>query len=130
MTYFDLDIEDCPVELSLQIITRKWVLQLIRDMFFGKTRFKEFKEEKPNLSNKALSRCLKDMESNNLIKRIVNPQDKTDIQYFLTEKGRLLNKVIYELVIFTLENEDNKDKYSEDTKIKIKQLFKEKLEIS
>lgn len=130
MTYFDLDIEDCPVELSLQIITRKWVLQLIRDMFFGKTRFKEFKEEKPNLSNKALSRCLKDMESNNLIKRIVNPQDKTDIQYFLTEKGRLLNKVIYELVIFTLENEDNKDKYAEDTKIKIKQLFKEKLEIS
>ena len=43
MTYFDLDIEDCPVELSLQIITRKWVLQLIRDMFFGKKRFSEFK---------------------------------------------------------------------------------------
>ena len=129
MTYFDLELTYCPVELSLNIINKKWVLQIIRDMFFGKTRFSEFKKEKPELSNKALSRCLRDMEANNLIERVVNPEDKMDIQYFLTEKGKSLNKIIYELVIFTLENEDNKDKYSEDTKIEIKKLFKEKLNI-
>ena len=129
MTYFDLEISYCPVELSLNIINKKWVLQLIRDMFFGKTRFSEFKEEKPDLSNKALSRCLRDMEANNLIKRVVNPNDKRDIEYFLTDKGKSLNKILYDLVIFTLENEDNNDKYSEDTKVKIKELFKEKLNI-
>ena len=41
MTYFDFDVTYCPVELSLQIINRKWVLQIIRDMFFGKKRVQE-----------------------------------------------------------------------------------------
>ena len=41
--------EECPVELAMQLINRKWIIQLIRDMFFGKTRFNEFKENKPNL---------------------------------------------------------------------------------
>lgn len=44
--------EECPVELAMQLINKKWVIQLIRDMFFGKSRFREFKEGKPGLSNK------------------------------------------------------------------------------
>ncbi|HIH35262.1 MAG TPA: helix-turn-helix transcriptional regulator [Methanosphaera sp.] len=50
MTFFESEITECPVELSLRIINRKWVLQIIRDMFFGKKRFSEFKEGKPDLS--------------------------------------------------------------------------------
>ena len=104
MTYFDFELTHCPVELSLDIISRKWVLQIICDMFFGKSRFSEFKQGRPNLSNKALSRSLKLMEEENLIKKVIDDNDKTNIEYFLTEKGKSLNKVIYDLVEFTLEN--------------------------
>ena len=88
MTYFDFELTHCPVELSLDIISRKWVLQIICDMFFGKSRFSEFKQGRPNLSNKALSRCLKLMEEENLIKKVIDDNDKTNIEYFLTEKGK------------------------------------------
>ncbi|WP_368660165.1 winged helix-turn-helix transcriptional regulator [Methanosphaera sp.] len=34
-------------------------MQIIRDLFFGKTHFKEFQEDKPKLSNKILSKKIK-----------------------------------------------------------------------
>ena len=91
-------------------------------MFFGKTRFSEFKEGKPELTNKALSRSLKFMEEQGLIEKIV---DNTNIEYYLTEKGKSLNKVIYDLVEFTLDN--NKDLYNEETIIKAKAEYKKQL---
>lgn len=118
MTYFDFELTHCPVELSLDMINRKWVLQIICDMFFGKTRFSEFQEGRPELSNKALSRSLRFMEGQDLIKKVED-------EYFLTDKGKSLNKVIYDLVEFTLDN--NKDLYNEETIIKAKDGFKKQL---
>lgn len=118
MTYFDFELTHCPVELSLDLINRKWVLQIICDMFFGKTRFSEFQEGRPKLSNKALSRSLRFMEEQDLIKKVED-------EYFLTDKGKSLNKVIYDLVEFTLDN--NKDLYNEETIIKAKDGFKKQL---
>ncbi|MBQ2637406.1 MAG: helix-turn-helix transcriptional regulator [Methanobrevibacter sp.] len=125
MTYFDFELTHCPVELSVDIIGRKWVLQIICDMFFGKSRFSEFKQGKPDLSNKALSRSLRYMEGENLIVKVVDENDTTKIEYFLTEKGKSLNKVIYDLVEFTLEN--NAQYYNEETILKTKEGFKKQL---
>ena len=127
MTYFDFELTHCPVELSLDIINRKWVLQIICDMFFGKTRFSEFQEGKPDLSNKALSRSLKFMEEQELIIRVVDEDNKTNIEYFLTEKGRSLNRVIYDLVEFTLDN--NEQYYNAETVVKTKEAFKKQLSV-
>lgn len=127
MTYFDFDVTYCPVELSLQIINRKWVLQIIRDMFFGKKRFSEFKEDKPDLTNKALSRCLKYMENEGLIEKITDKDDKRINYYILTKKGRSLNQIIYDLVVFTLDNDDDPTHYSQKTKEENKKIFREKL---
>ena len=129
MTFFESEITECPVELSLRIINRKWVLQIIRDMFFGKKRFSEFKEGKPELTNKALSRCLKFMENENLIEKIVDIENKRNTHYILTDKGKSLNQIIYDLVIFTLDNDNDPNHFTEETKKNTKQIFKEKLEI-
>ena len=34
------------MELALELISKKWVILILRDMFFGKKRFNEFKEGK------------------------------------------------------------------------------------
>lgn len=120
--YFDFELTHCPVELSLDILNRKWVLQIICDMFFGKKRFSEFKEGRAELSNKALSRSLKFMEEQELIKKVVSDGN---IEYFLTDKGKSLNKLIYDLVEYTLDN--NGDLYNEETVIKAKEGFKRQL---
>lgn len=97
-------------------------------MFFGKKRFKEFKEHKPNLSNKVLSDCLKNLETNGIIEKKVVNSSPVSTEYNLTERGRSLNKVIYELAVFALEGCDIGN--LEDAKrTQIKENFKETLKI-
>lgn len=95
---------------------------------FGKKHFKEFKEDKPKLSNKVLSNCLKELEENGLIeKRVLNTTPVTT-EYHLTEYGRSMNRIIYELAMFTL-NDENQNKYSSETRNALKTDFKQTLGI-
>ena len=114
-------IKSCPIELVVKLINKKWVIQIIRDLFFGKSRFHEFKEDKPDLSNKVLSNCLKDMEKNGLIHRIVDKYDKKNVRYILTEKGKSLNKVLYEIAMVTVDSENYSDKLANDLKTSFKE---------
>ena len=116
-------IKSCPIELVVKLINKKWVIQIIRDLFFGKSRFHEFKEDKPDLSNKVLSNCLKDMESNGLIHRIVDKCDRKNVKYILTEKGKSLNKVLYEIAMIGVDGETYSDKIKND----VKETFRETL---
>ena len=115
----------CPVNETLKIISGKWHLLIIRDLFFGRKRFKEFKEDKPNLSNKVLTECLKDLESNGLISK-TNLDDSKITEYSLTEEGRRINRILYELAIFTLEKDDSATDAESEEFIKI---FKDTLDI-
>ncbi len=116
-------IKSCPIELVVKLINKKWVIQIIRDLFFGKSRFHEFKEDKPDLSNKVLSNCLKDMEKNGLIHKIVDKCDKKNVRYILTEKGKSLNKVLYEIAMIGVDGET----YSDSIKNSVKNTFRETL---
>ena len=114
-------VKSCPIELVVNLINKKWVIQIIRDLFYGKSRFHEFKEDKPDLSNKVLSNCLKDMEQNGLIQRIADKCDKKNVKYKLTEKGKSLNKVLYEIAMVTVESENYSDKLRDDLKTSFKE---------
>ena len=116
-------LNNFPIDNVVQLIRKKWVVQIINDLFFGKTRFHEFKENRPKLSNRVLSNCLKEMEENGLINRIVDKYDKKNVRYYLTEKGQALNKIIYEMAIFSVDNEN----YTDKTKTELKSVFREKL---
>ena len=118
----------CPVDRTLNLINKKWSIQIIRDMFFGKKHFKEFLEDKPNLSNKVLSNCLKELEENGLIEKRVLNTTPVSTEYHLTEYGKSMNRIVYELAMFTLEDEKDKG-YSDETRAALKNTFKETLKI-
>ena len=86
---------------------------------FGKKRFSQFQENRPNLDNKSLARCLKSMENNNLIEKKINNHET---EYFLTSKGMKLNKVLYELIIFALDTNEG-DFYTDDEIMFIKETY-------
>ena len=98
-------------------------------MFFGKKHFKQFQEDKPNLSNKVLSNCLKNLEKNGLIKKKVLNTTPVTTEYLLTDYGKSLNKVIYELAMFTLNKYENNN-YDLKTREDLKKTFRKTLEIT
>ena len=120
-------IIECPVDRTLNLINRKWSIQILRDMFFGKKHFSEFKEGKAKLSNKVLSECLKNLEDNGLIKKEVLNTTPVTTQYILTDYGRSMNRIIYELAMFTLDSEDGT--YTTDERKHLKDTFKKQLNI-
>lgn len=119
----------CPVSKALVFINKKWSVEIVRDMFFGKKRFKDFKEGKPDLSNKVLSECLKNLENNGIIEKRVINSAPISTEYYLTERGTALNRVIYELAVFALEKCNVEDYLEEKNRIRIKQNFREALQI-
>ena len=116
----------CPVDQSLKLFSKKWHIQIIRDLFFGKNRFKDFKEDKPDLSNKVLTDCLKDLESNGLIGKKTFEDNSKVTEYFLTDERKRMNRIIYELAMFTLEKDESK---SDNKRDEIIDLFRTTLDI-
>ncbi|AGN16726.1 helix-turn-helix domain-containing protein [Methanobrevibacter sp. AbM4] len=121
--------KSCPIEQAVNLIQKKWLVLIIRDMFFGKTHFNQFKENKPKLSNKVLSECLKYMEENELVIKIGNPDNKLETEYKLTEKGKRLNKVLFELAEFTIDTDSYYLDLKDSDRDMIKDEFKDTLEI-
>lgn len=89
------DLITCPIENTLKLLNRKWTIVLIRDMFQKKKYFREFSNIE-GLSNTVLSDTLKDMEYNGLI-------TKKDSEYHLTHKGLRLNRILYEMAVYGLD---------------------------
>ena len=119
----------CPIDKAVVLFNKKWTIQLIRDMFFGKKQFKEIQEDKPDLSNKVLSQRLKELENNGLVEKKVLNTTPISSEYHLTEYGKKLNRVIYELAVFILDESDFVEYKDEEVKNQIKNNFKQALNI-
>lgn len=108
----------CPINCVNDLLSRKWVFGIMKDLFAGKKHFNEFKQDKPELSNVVLSDTLKYLEKNELIsKNIIEEDSKRNIEYFLTEKGRKMNRILYEMVVFglyELEGDLRDDEFKEE----------------
>ena len=92
----------CPIELSMEQLGRKWAISIIRDLFNGKTRFKEFLESSPELSAKMLSTRLRDLQEHGIVEKNVVRTTPLLIEYRLTEKGKALGDVLYSLALFSI----------------------------
>ncbi|MBI1885627.1 MAG: helix-turn-helix transcriptional regulator [Chloroflexi bacterium] len=84
----------CPVARTLDVLGDRWTLLVVRDLFLGRTRFKQFLETSPGLPAKVLSDRLKKLEANGLVERAVYSQYPLRAEYRLTEKGRSLKPVL------------------------------------
>lgn len=84
-------------------LSKKWALFLLKDMFFGCKRFKDFLEVHPELSNRVLSDQLKGLEEHGFIEKKLVSMSPIRAEYELTELGRGLNKMLYEKVMFAIK---------------------------
>ena len=99
------------VEDTFDYLRKKWNIKIIKGLFCDCKHFKDFLEHHPTLSGKVLSERLKELEQKGIIeKRVVN-STPVQTEYYLTEKGCRLNKIIFELFDFALDEvmKDEKD---------------------
>ena len=88
--------EPCPVEAIAEIIGRKWVSLILRDLAKGVQRFGEL-QHSLTISPRVLSSRLQELEDEGLIRREVFAEVPPRVEYTLTEKGRLLIPLIDEM---------------------------------
>lgn len=95
-------ITECTKQLlaindALDILRGKWKIQIIGALIFGKKRFKELQREVDGITAKMLSKELRELEMNELVRRTVRDTIPVTVEYELTEYGTTLETLIDEL---------------------------------
>jgi DNA-binding HxlR family transcriptional regulator len=86
-----------PVRDALEMLNGKWKLPIILSVSFGVKRFKQISKDINGITDKMLSKELKDLEMNQLVKRTVHDTFPPTVEYSITEHGKSLEKLIDEL---------------------------------
>ena len=85
----------CKVEDALGILVGKWkpmiLLHLLKE---GTQRFSELKHLLPGITQKMLTKQLRELEEEGIVKREVYPQVPPKVEYSITEYGRTLQPIL------------------------------------
>lgn len=87
----------CPVEAALEQISGKWKGLIIYHLLDGTLRFNELSRKVGQVTQRSLTKQLRELEAENIVNRKVYPVVPPKVEYSLTEKGRDLYKVIQAL---------------------------------
>lgn len=90
-----LDI--CPTETALDLIGGKWKGMILYYLCSGTKRFNELMRLIPGITQRMLTKQLRDLESHHIIHREVYAQVPPKVEYSLTDLGRSLEPIIVEL---------------------------------
>lgn len=89
----------CSAARTLELLSTKTVFLLVRECFYGTTRFEDF-VERIGASAPAVSRALKQLEAAQIVTRVPyqQPGKRMHTEYRLTERGEDLLPVLLSLV--------------------------------
>lgn len=95
-----------PVRDALEILNGKWKLPIIVSLTFGTKRFGQIAKEVEGITDRMLSKELKDLEMNQLVKRTVRDAFPPVVEYSITEHGKSLKTVIESLRIWGIKHRE------------------------
>ena len=86
------------IQNTLYFIGGKWRIPVINSICNGNRRFREIERSIPGITTRMLSKELKEMELNKLVKRTVYPDTPVLIEYEPTGYCRTFAKIITEMI--------------------------------
>jgi|SRR5690606_14340 len=93
------------VQDSMDVLNGKWKISIISSIcYYNKRRFSDISKDVVGISNRMLSKELKELEINQLIKRSVLDTQPITVQYELTEHGRSLQTIIKNLTAWGIQH--------------------------
>lgn len=84
----------CPVEATLEMIGGKWKGIVLYYLLDGRMRFSELFRQIGCVTERMLTKQLRELEASGLIKRIIHAEVPPRVEYELTEEGKTLKPVI------------------------------------
>ncbi|ETZ24118.1 helix-turn-helix domain-containing protein [Pedobacter sp. V48] len=83
---------------TMYVMGGKWRLMIINSICNGNRRFRDIQRSIPGITTRMLSRELKDMEANKLIKRTVTPSTPVLVEYSETDYCLSFGAIILEMI--------------------------------
>lgn len=98
---------NCPVTALLLMLQGKWKNQILYALSLSSAlRFGQLKREIPNITNTVLTSSLRELEQDGLILRVQFNEIPPHVEYSLTEKGKNLFPIFYEMLKWGLTYTD------------------------
>lgn len=88
----------CPVEVTLSLISSRWVVLILRELIYGTRRFGQIRKALGGVSTKVLTQNLRTMEENGLLTRETFAEVPPRVEYTLTALGQSLRPVLLSMV--------------------------------
>ena len=90
---------------SMDVLSGKWKITIISALlYYQKRRFSDLLVDVHGISNKMLSKELKELELDNLTKRTVLNSQPISVQYELTKYGKTLEPIIGSLALWGIKH--------------------------
>lgn len=96
--------EGCPVEAALELIGGKWKGLALYHLMDGPVRFNELKRQLSDVTQRMLTKQLREMEADGLVLRTVYLMVPPKVEYSLTPKGESLRNIIMALRAWGTQN--------------------------
>lgn len=89
---------------AMDILKGKWKISIIATLCYEQKRYTDILNQIKGISGKMLSRELKDLEVNQLVRRSVQETQPVTVLYALTPYGQKLKAMIESLAIWGIEH--------------------------
>ena len=83
---------------TIYVIGGKWKLPIINSLCNGNKRFRDIERSIPGITTRMLSRELKEMEANKLVKRTVTADRPVLVEYTVTNYCQSFGEIILEMI--------------------------------
>jgi DNA-binding HxlR family transcriptional regulator len=87
----------CPIEFVVDLLSNKWSILILWELFGGDRRTYELLAALPGISTKTLTQRLRELESQGLVERRIYAEIPPHVEYSLTPKGRQIQPVMVAL---------------------------------
>jgi DNA-binding HxlR family transcriptional regulator len=85
---------NCPVEAAVAVFGGKWKALILWWLQERTWRFAELRRQIPGITEKMLTRQLRELEADGIVERRVYPTVPPKVEYSLTEYGRSLKRAL------------------------------------
>jgi DNA-binding HxlR family transcriptional regulator len=95
----------CPIDYAATMFGDRWTMLVLRDIARGKRYFSEFATSDEGMAPNILASRLKHLEKFGILTRRVDPENRRQVIYELTQKGLDLTPIMIELTRWSAKHD-------------------------